>query len=76
MTRQSRAPAGRSQDARSWRWQPGGPDGELGAGRSGTWDSDQRCYVCVVRHGDQYHCWFTGNGFGRTGIGHATADID
>ena len=49
-------------------------DGELGVGPADTWDSEQRCYVCVVRHGDRYHCWFTGNGFGRTGIGHATAD--
>ena len=37
-------------------------------------DSQQRCYPTILRIGDTLHCWYTGNGFGCTGMGYATAD--
>jgi hypothetical protein len=65
----------RSPDGLQWEWsERRGPDGELGVGGEGAFDDYQRSYPCVVRRGDQLHCWFTGNGFGATGIGYATAD--
>ena len=60
-----------SRDRLAWRWVDSGPIGELGVGEAGDWDDVQRSYLCVLRHGKNYHGWFTGNDFGRTGIGHA-----
>lgn len=64
-----------SRDGLHWTWQPSGLEGEMGVGEQGAFDDRQRCYVCVVRHGDQLRCWYTGNGFGSTGMGYATADV-
>lgn len=64
-----------SADGLQWQWQPGGPDGDLGVGQQGAFDDHQRCYACVVRHEGQYRCWFTGNGFGATGMGYATGRL-
>jgi len=64
-----------SRDGRFWKWTDSSPDGELGVGPKGSWDDIQRSYISVVKSGGQYHCWFTGNQFGATGIGHATAEI-
>jgi len=61
-----------SPDGLNWTWQPGGPDGDLGVGAPGEFDDHQRSYACVLRHGDEYRCWYTGNGFGATGMGYAT----
>jgi len=60
-----------SPDGLSWRWLPSGPDGELGVGEPGAFDDRQRCYACVVKEGAQLRCWYTGNGYGATGIGYA-----
>jgi len=64
-----------SGDGLNWTWTDSGPNGELGTGPSGSFDDQQRSYISVVRHGDEYRAWFTGNGFGATGIGYATATI-
>ena len=60
-----------SSDGSEWTWNESGPEGEFGTGRQGSFDDRQRCYVSVVKHEDEYRCWFTGNGFGQTGMGYA-----
>jgi len=60
-----------SPDALNWTWMPSGPDGDLGVGAAGAFDDVQRSYATVIRHGDEYRCWYTGNNFGRTGMGYA-----
>ena len=64
-----------SADGLVWRWEEDGPEGEMGHGRPGAFDDQQRCYPCVMRHGDSYRCWYTGNGFGATGMGYAEAPL-
>lgn len=58
-------------DGLRWQWCDAGPDGELGIGAPGAFDDIQRCYVCVVREGSEYRCWYTANGSGATGMGYA-----
>ena len=58
-------------DGLNWEWQESGIDGEFGIGKKGCFDDQQRCYVSVVKFGDTYRCWYTGNGFGQTGMGYA-----
>lgn len=61
-----------SRDGTKWQWSERvGPDGELGVGEKGSFDDRQRCYPTVIRHGNEYRCWYTGNGFGSTGMGYA-----
>ncbi len=60
-----------SQDAMDWEWQDSGVEGEFGVGVAGCFDDRQRCYVSVIKYGDEYRCWYTGNGFGQTGMGYA-----
>ena len=50
-------------------------DGEFGVGETGCFDDRQRCYVSVIKSGDTYRCWFTGNGFGETGMGYAEGTV-
>ncbi len=59
------------QDGLNWEWQESGIDGEFGIGDTGCFDDRQRCYVSVIKCGDVYRCWYTGNGFGQTGMGYA-----
>ena len=61
-----------SRDGLNWTWTASGPDGDLGVGAAGSFDDHQRSYVAVVPHGGGLRCWYTGNGFGQTGIGYAT----
>jgi len=62
-----------SDDGVRWTWAPRvGPEGELGTGAPGAFDDHQRSYPTMVVIGDTLHCWFTGNKFGLTGMGHAT----
>ena len=61
-----------SRDAIHWHWQSHGPDGDLGVGPPGSFDSEQRSYPMIVEHGDELRCWYTGNRFGATGMGYAT----
>ena len=60
-----------SSDGLSWRWRESGPEGEFGVGEPGSFDDEQRCYYCGVAGEDEIRCWYTGNGFGATGIGYA-----
>jgi len=60
-----------SADGLHWQWTKSGPNGEMGIGADGAFDSRQRCYVDVVPHGKEYRCWYTGNDFGMTGMGYA-----
>ncbi len=63
------------QDGLNWEWQESGVDGEFGVGETGCFDDRQRCYVSVIKSGDTYRCWFTGNGFGETGLGYAEGTV-
>ena len=63
-------------DGSNWEWQDSGFDGEFGVGKKGCFDDHQRCYVSVLKVEDQYRCWFTGNGFGQTGMGYAEGRVD
>ena len=60
-----------SPDGITWERVPSGPDGDLGVGAAGTFDDHQRSYASVVKYGDTYRMWYTGNRFGATGIGYA-----
>jgi hypothetical protein len=63
-----------SSDGISWEWSPRvGPEGELGVGVPGAFDSVQRSYPTIVTHDSSYRCWYTGDGFGKTGMGYAEA---
>jgi hypothetical protein len=63
-----------SSDGLSWNWTDRvGPDGELGVGPPGSFDDYQRSYPTVVCEGNELRCWFTGNGFGSTGMGYAVS---
>jgi len=64
-----------SSDAIHWHWQPACPNGEMGIGAPGSFDDHQRCYAMVVKHEEQYRCWYTGNGFGATGMGYAIGTL-
>ncbi len=43
---------------------------EPGIGPKGAFDDTMREYACFLPIGDQLHAWYTGNGYGTTGIGH------
>jgi predicted GH43/DUF377 family glycosyl hydrolase len=58
-----------SADGLSWTRR----DGEVGLGRSGSgWDADMVEYAHVLRIGSRWHCFYNGNGFGRSGFGYAS----
>lgn len=65
-----------SRDALHWSWRPAGPGGDFGTGDSGAFDDQQRCYAMVVKHEDEYRCWYTGNGYGATGMGYAVGTLE
>jgi hypothetical protein len=57
-----------SDDGVSWERR----DEEAGLGPSDEgWDSEMAAYGCVYEHGGARHMLYNGNGFGRSGIGHA-----
>lgn len=62
-----------SPDGIYWTRLPDGRDGEFGVGRPGTFDSQQRCYPTVIQHDGEWRAWYSGNGYGATGMGYATA---
>jgi len=64
-----------SKDGLEWERVPSGPDGDLGVGAEGEFDDHQRSYASVVKHGDEHRMWYTGNGFGATGIGYAVGRV-
>ena len=50
-------------------------DREAGLAASDTgWDAEMIAYPHVFRHGDHLHMMYNGNGYGRTGIGHAVTE--
>ena len=65
----------RSPDGLAWEWNDSGPLGELGIGDAGAFDDVQRSYAAVVRHGDEYRMWYTGNNFGGAGMGYAVGRL-
>ncbi|MCJ8331161.1 MAG: hypothetical protein HRT89_19360 [Lentisphaeria bacterium] len=66
-----------SDDGLNWEWgERVGPEGELGFGEPGSYDDVQRSYPTMVSAYGKLHCWFTGNGFGETGMGYAFMDED
>jgi len=65
-----------SDDGINWQWVPSNAaEGDLGVGKPGAFDDEMRCYAMVVRHGDEYRMWYTGNSNGATGMGYATARV-
>ena len=59
-----------SDDGVSWERR----DEEAGLGPSQEgWDSEMAAYGCIYEHGGARHMLYNGNGFGRSGIGHAIA---
>lgn len=65
-----------SPDGLHWSWVPSNPaDGDLGIGKPGAFDDQMRCYAMVVKHGDEYRMWYTGNNNGATGMGYATGRV-
>lgn len=64
-----------STDGINWSWIPDSPMGDFGIGMEGAFDDKQRCYSCVIKHKDEYRLWYTGNGFGRTGMGYVTGRL-
>jgi len=65
-----------SNDGLNWTWLPSGPDGDLGIGRPDTFDDIQRSYATAIKYGSEYRLWYTGNGFGKTGMGYATGVLE
>jgi hypothetical protein len=65
-----------STDGVKWEWVESGIDGEFGTGAKGTFDDNQRSYVCVLKYGKEYRCWYTGNNFGLEGMGYATGILE
>lgn len=64
-----------SADGLTWTWNPSPPDGEMGVGQPGAFDDHQRSYPTIIRRGDTLRCWYTGNAFGRHGLGYAQATM-
>lgn len=65
-----------SRDGLSWEWgERLGENGELGTGKPGAFDDHQRSYPTIVNHNGELRCWFTGNGFGGTGMGYAVSTL-
>lgn len=54
------------------RWERRDSLAGLGPSKEG-WDSEMAAYGCVYEHGGARHMLYNGNGFGRSGIGHAVA---
>jgi hypothetical protein len=61
-----------SADGLQWACVASDSDGDLGVGGSGAFDDQQRCYASVLQCREEYRLWYTGNGFGATGIGYMT----
>jgi hypothetical protein len=65
-----------STDGLHWEWADRvGPDGELGVGLADAFDDHQRSYPTVVADGGVLRAWYTGNGFGATGLGYAEVQV-
>jgi hypothetical protein len=60
-----------SFDGLKWFRSPGNP---VLRGSGKGWDSGMTAYPGVIRVGDRYLMWYSGNGYGSQGIGLATAD--
>jgi hypothetical protein len=61
-----------SEDGIAWRRD----DGSAGLEPSADgWDSEMICYPCVHVHDGYAYMLYNGNGYGRTGIGYAVAEV-
>jgi hypothetical protein len=61
-----------SVDGITWTRSPGNP---ILQGSGKGWDSAMTAYPGVVRVGNRYLMWYSGNGYGSAGMGLATADV-
>jgi hypothetical protein len=61
-----------SVDGITWTRSPGNP---ILQGSGKGWDSAMTAYPGTVRVGDRYLMWYSGNGYGNSGIGLATAEV-
>jgi len=64
-----------SKDGINWEYVTSKADSYLGIGPAGAFDDKARSYACVIKQENIYHMWYTGNGFGQTGIGYALGII-
>lgn len=54
-------------------------DGALGFSEQaepGTWDFLMQAYPALLEWGNTLFCFYSGNGFGRSGLGYATLDVN
>ena len=51
------------------------PDNPVLKGSGQGWDSSMAAYPGVARVGNRYLMWYSGNGYGASGVGLATADL-
>jgi len=64
-----------------WVFEDDSEKGRGGIGQTGSFDDIQRSYPMVIKQGDTYHFWYTGNWFGqvgkdyKTGMGYACGKI-
>lgn len=73
-----------SRDGLSWEWDNvegvpdlrGNTDDTSGLGPPGAFDDKMRGYTCVIAHGNELRCWYTGNGYGASGMGYASRPLD
>ncbi len=65
-----------SPNGKNWVWNASCAVGELGVGPEGAFDDEQRSYLTVVKDGDVYHGWYTGNQYGLEGIGYLTGRVE
>ena len=66
-----------SSDGIAWAWDDYDPRlGALGIGAPGSFDDTKRSYATVTRADNEYRLWYSGNGYGATGMGYATAAVD
>ncbi|MCG3147671.1 MAG: hypothetical protein PCFJNLEI_01112 [Verrucomicrobiae bacterium] len=65
----------RSRDGVAWSWEQPAGEPDLNVGAPGAFDDAMVGYPCVLRIGDELHCWYTGNGYGAAGIGHVVRSL-
>jgi len=61
-----------SVDGLTWFRSPANP---ILKGSGKGWDSAMTAYPGTVRVGDRYLMWYSGNGYGNSGVGLATAEV-
>lgn len=64
-----------SEDGYQWERPAGDENITLCPGEEGSWESQMVEYPHVTREGDRWRLFYCGNGYGRSGIGTATAPM-